>query len=305
LLPTLVRHYGEPFADSSAIPSYYVSKLARKHVKVALTGDGGDESFGGYERYFGGVLADRLRQGWPLTLKAFDKLARCLIPKTLSKRSRLAKLARFLASASLPICQGYLRWIGYFAPSEKDWLYSPDFRANLKNHDGDAWLIGECTAVNKNGGPLETLMALDVRSYLPYDLLVKMDIASMACSLEARSPFLDHKVMEFAARLPSHLKLRGRISKYLPKRIANGLLPAENLKRRKMGFGVPVGAWLRNDLRPLLEDMLLAPTARTRDYFQRNSLRRMFDDHLRGVRDYGSQLWALLWLEMWHKEFMS
>jgi asparagine synthase (glutamine-hydrolysing) len=305
VLPLLIRHYGEPFADSSAIPSYYVAKLAREHVKVALNGDGGDESFGGYERYFGGVLADQLRRRLPLALKGLNGLARSVIPKTLSRKSRLSKVARFLAAASSETPQCYMSWIAYLSPLEKNRVYAPDFRNQLGGHDGEAWLVAECAVVERDGDVLETLMALDVRSYLPYDLLVKMDIASMACSLEARSPFLDHKVMEFAARLPSHLKLRGRILKYLPKKAAIGLLPAENLKRRKMGFGVPVGAWMRNDLRPLLEDVLLAPAAKTSAYFQRESLRKMVDDHVRGGRDLGSQLWALLWLEMWHREFMS
>jgi asparagine synthase (glutamine-hydrolysing) len=303
VLPTLVRHYGEPFADSSAVPSYYVAKLAREHVKVVLNGDGGDESFGGYERYFGGVLADRLRRCFPLTLRGLNGLACLLIPNTLSRRNRLNKVTRFFAAASLPTTQCYLRWIGFLSPSEKARLYSPDFEYKIRGHNAEAWLAAECATV-ANRDILETLMALDVRSYLPYDLLVKMDIASMACSLEARSPFLDHKVMEFAARLPSHFKIRGRTLKYLPKKAAVGLLPPENLKRRKMGFGVPVGTWMRNDLRPLLEDVLLASAAKTAAYFQRDSLRQIVDEHVRGDRDYGPQLWALLWLEMWHQEFM-
>ena len=125
----------------------------------------------------------------------------------------------------------------------------------------------------------------------------------MACSLEARSPFLDHKVMEFAARLPASFKLRGKTLKYLLKKASAGLLPEENLQRRKMGFGVPVGNWMRNELRPLLEDLLLAPTARTRNYFQVGPLRQLVDEHVQGKQDHSFPLWALLWLELWHREF--
>jgi asparagine synthase (glutamine-hydrolysing) len=146
---------------------------------------------------------------------------------------------------------------------------------------------------------------VDVQTYLPNDLLVKMDIATMANSLEARSPFLDHQVMEFCARLPTHYKLRGMTSKYLLKKVAKKFLPAENLRRRKMGFGVPVGYWMRNELRPLLHDTLLSTRALQRGYFQAESLRQMTHAHLDGRNDFSFQLWALLCLELWHREFVD
>ena len=148
-------------------------------------------------------------------------------------------------------------------------------------------------------------MAADVASYLPFDLLVKVDITAMANSLEARSPFLDHEVMEFAARLPLSLKLRGRESKYLPKKAFADLLPAENINRSKMGFGVPVGEWFRGPLRSMLTDTLLSEAAMGRGYFNRSALSEMVNGHLNRRADYGAQLWALLMLELWHKEFMS
>ena len=146
---------------------------------------------------------------------------------------------------------------------------------------------------------------MDVRSYLPYDLLVKVDIATMACSLEARSPLLDQEVMEFAARLPADYKIRGATLKHLLKKAAEPLLPAANLHRRKMGFGVPVGLWMRNELRPMLEDLLLAPRARTHGYLRPEPLRRMVREHVSRARDHAAQLWALLWLELWHREFLK
>jgi len=306
ILPTLVRHYGEPYADSSAIPSYYVSRLTRQHVTVALNGDGGDESFAGYPRYFGSGLAESYCR-IPRTLRSgvIEPLA-ALIPASLRSRNRLGQAKRFLQAASQPLDQRYLRWVTYFTPERKRQLYSPEYRQVLNGHDADAWLLHMIREANHSGfDRLDCLLATDVRSYLPEDLLVKIDIATMANSLEARSPLLDHKVMEFAARLPARLKLRGTTSKYLLKRVARKLLPRQNLSRRKMGFGVPVGDWLRGELRPLLEDLLLSPRTLARGYFQPNILRRYVHEHAERCQDHTHRLWALLWLELWHREFVD
>jgi asparagine synthase (glutamine-hydrolysing) len=304
VLPTLVRHYGEPFADSSAVPSYYVSRLTRHHVKVALNGDGGDECFAGYERYLGSAVAERYRSVPALLRRGIDCLASALIPDSLPRRSRLRQTKRFLQAAALPTAPRYLRWVTYFTPEQKKELYAPEFAARLGGRDAGRWLLDEFDAARAGGGePLDHLLAVDVASYLPYDLLVKMDIATMANSLEARSPFLDHKVLEFAARLPAHFKVRRATLKYVLKKAAERLLPAECLYRRKMGFGVPVGEWMRGELRPLLEDTLLAPGARTAGYFRPAALRRLLRQHAEGRQDYAFHLWALLWLELWHREF--
>jgi asparagine synthase (glutamine-hydrolysing) len=304
VLPTLIRHYGEPYADSSAIPSYYVANLTRKHVKVALNGDGGDESFGGYERYLGSGLAERFQRLPPLLLKSIRGLTSLVIPNWLPRRNRLRQAKRLLQATSLPASERYLRWMTYLTPEQKDCLYTAHFRSQLADHDAGSWFRQEYAAVRGHcGDGIDRLVGLDVRSYLPYDLLVKMDIASMACSLEARSPFLDHKVMEFAARLPCDYKVRGVTLKYLLKKVAAGLLPPQNLRRRKMGFGVPVGTWMRNDLRPFLEDILLSPGARTHYLFHLSHLQRMVQEHVQGKQDYSFQLWALLCLELWFREF--
>jgi asparagine synthase (glutamine-hydrolysing) len=306
VLPTLVRHYGEPYADSSAIPSYYVAKLTREHVKVALNGDGGDECFAGYERYAGGLAADRYGR-IPAAVRRFaiEPLSR-LIPAGGPRRSRLRQAKRFLQVASQPAPQRYLRWIGYVPTIEKTALYSADFRAQLASHQAESWLLEVWEQLTAAGlDPLDRMLALDVESYLPYDLLVKMDIATMANSLEARSPFLDHEVMEFCARLPASYKLRGMRLKHLLKKAGSGLLPPETLARRKMGFGVPVANWMRGELRSWTEDLLLSPRALKRGYFQPEALRQLVDRHLEGWEDRSFQLWALLWLELWHQEFMD
>ena len=306
VLPTLVRHYGEPYADSSAIPSYYVAKLTREHVKVALNGDGGDECFAGYERYVGGLAADRYGR-IPAVVRrlAIEPLSR-LIPTSAPRRSRLRQARRFLEVAGQPAPQRYLRWIGYVPTTEKAALYSPDFQEQLAGHRAESWLWEMWERLTAAGlGPLDRMLALDVESYLPYDLLVKMDIATMANSLEARSPFLDHHVMEFCARLPVSYKLRGMRLKHLLKKAGAELLPPETLTRRKMGFGVPVGDWMRGELRSWMEDLLLSPRALKRGYFQPEALRQVVDRHLEGREDRAFELWALLWLELWHQEFMD
>jgi len=306
VLPTLVRHYGEPYADSSAIPSYYVAKLTREHVTVALNGDGGDECFAGYERYAGGLAADRYGR-IPAVVRrlAIEPLSR-LIPTSAPRRSRLRQARRFLEVAGQPAPQRYLRWIGYVPTTGKAGLYSPDFQEQLAGHRAESWLLELWERLTATGlGPLDRMLALDVESYLPYDLLVKMDIATMANSLEARSPFLDHEVMEFCARLPERYKLSGMRLKHLLKKAGEGLLPPETLTRRKMGFGIPVGNWIRAELRSWMEDLLLSPRALKRGYFQPEALRQVVDRHLEGREDRSFELWALLWLELWHQEFMD
>ncbi len=306
VLPTLVRHYGEPHADSSAIPSYYVAKLTREHVKVVLNGDGGDECFAGYERYAGGLAADRYGRIPEVVRRlAIEPLGR-LIPTSAPRRSRLRQARSFLEVAGHPAPQRYLRWMIYLSAERRDALYSPEFREQVGGHQAESWLLGLWEEfAGARLGPLDTMLALDVESYLPYDLLVKMDIATMANSLEARSPFLDHEVMEFCAKLPANLKLRGMRLKYLLKRAGARLLPPETLARRKMGFGVPVGAWMRGELRSWVEDLLLSPRALKRGYFQPEALRQLVWGHLDGRQEQSFAVWALLWLELWHQEFMD
>lgn len=303
VLPTLVRHYGEPYADSSAIPSYYVAEMTRRHVTVALNGDGGDECFAGYERYLGTLAAERYRRLPWLVRRGVIEPAAALIPDSLPRRNRLRQAKRFLEGANLGPVERYARWVGYLTPARKRDLYSDRFRADLGGYAAEGWLAGLLAA--GPGDPLDRVLAADVESYLPYDLLVKMDIATMAHGLEARSPFLDHQVMEFAARLPAGLKVRGRTLKYLLRKFAGRLLPAGHLNRRKMGFGVPVGEWMRGDLRPLVEDAVLSERAARRGYFQPDAVRRLCREHLDGRRDHTHQVWALLWLELWHREFVD
>jgi asparagine synthase (glutamine-hydrolysing) len=300
ILPKLVRHYGEPYADSSAIPTFYVAQMTRRHVTVALNGDGGDESFAGYERYLANYLAERM-QAIPGMAMAARALSR-IIPDSINPKSRARQARRFLAVASQPMAERYPRWLKTFQDEAKTRIYSPEFSALLNGHGG-----GSLEALVDGSGPphpIDASMAIDIASYLPYDLLVKVDITSMANSLEARSPFLDHEVMEFAARLPVEIKFRGGRLKSLLKRAFADLLPPENVNRRKMGFGVPIGQWFRGPLRDPLRDTLLSPTALGRGYFHEPEVRRLVEDHLERRADHSFHLWNLFMLELWRREFI-
>src|SRR5215831_13542747 len=303
ILPKLVRHYGEPYADSSAIPTFYVAQMTRRHVTVALNGDGGDESFAGYDRYLANHLAERM-QSVPGMATAARALGR-VIPDSINPKSRVRQARRFLAVASRPMAERYPRWLKMFQDEAKPRLYSPEFIGQL-NGQGDGWLkslFGQSPPHDSQLDPVDAAMAVDVVSYLPYDLLVKVDITSMANSLEARSPFLDHEVMEFAARLPAGIKFRGGRLKHLLKLAFADLLPSENVNRRKMGFGVPVGQWFRGPLRELLQDALFSQPSLERGYFLEPEVRRLVDEHLESAADHSFQLWNLLMLELWHREF--
>jgi asparagine synthase (glutamine-hydrolysing) len=202
------------------------------------------------------------------------------------------------------MAERYGRWIGFFSDEAKRQLYTGDVRKLCANGAVNHWMESLFAGV-AHLNPVEAAMAVDVQSYLPYDLLVKVDITSMANSLEARSPFLDHEVMELAAQWPVHLKLRGREAKYLLKRAFADVLPPENVRRRKMGFGVPVGEWMRGPMRAMVEDALLSEQSLARGYFQPAVVRRLVTEHLERRADHTYQLWNLLVLELWHREFVD
>ncbi|MBA2524825.1 MAG: asparagine synthase (glutamine-hydrolyzing) [Pyrinomonadaceae bacterium] len=304
VLPSLVEHYGEPFADSSAIPTYYVARETRKHVTVALNGDGGDESFAGYERYTAMRLAEAYFRLPAVVRGSLVEPAVGLIPTSEGRRSRVRDAKRFLRAASLPKVDRYLRWVSVFDRDAKADLYSDSFRnetANVRAAD----LLDPWFAKANGAGIVDAALLADIMTYLPNDLLVKVDIATMAVSLEARSPFLDHHVIEFAASLPERLKLRGLTTKYLLKRVLKKLLPAENLQRRKMGFGVPIGHWFRGELQPFLRETVLSEKALKRGLFRPQAVKQLVERHTRSERDYSHQLWTLLMLELWFQRFID
>ena len=304
VLPILVEHYGEPYADSSAVPTYYVSRETRKHVTVALNGDGGDESFAGYDRYIAMMVTEQYRKVPAPIRESLIKQAVNLIPTSTSARNRVASAKRMLEAVSLPKANRYMHWVSTFNERAKIPLYSDSFRREAA--DANATAVIDAWFSRANGASIvDTALLTDLMTYLPNDLLVKVDIASMAVSLEARSPFLDHHVIEFAASLPAQMKLRRFTTKYVLKRVLKQLLPKENLHRRKMGFGVPIGHWFRGKMQPFLREVLLSEKALRRGLFRREAIEGLIEDHVGCKRDYAHQLWTLLMLELWFQRFID
>src|SRR5882762_8768828 len=304
VLPILVEHYGEPYADSSAVPTYYVARETRKHVTVALNGDGGDESFAGYERYAAMRLAEKYHR-IPAVLR--DRVLRQaieLMPSSETERGRIRDVKRFVQAASLPKVERYLRWVSVFDAEAKQDLFTESFARQTQGVSA-AGMLGPWFARANGSGIVDAALLTDLMTYLPNDLLVKVDIATMANSLEARSPFLDHHVIEFAASLPEKYKLHGLTTKYLLKKVLKQLLPAENLSRRKMGFGVPIGHWFRGELQPFLRETILSQSALKRGLFKPDAVKRLVELHTRSEQDYSHQLWTLLMLELWFRRFID
>jgi asparagine synthase (glutamine-hydrolysing) len=301
ILPALSWHYDEPFADSSAIPSFYVARMSREHVAVVLNGDGGDEAFGGYLRYVAMARARRIPV-LPFAGPALDRAGSALAARG-ARQSAVRKAGRMLALLGHPAPRRYARLMSSFSPGEKAALYSDALRERLAGTDSYT-LIDQAFADSRADSDVGRVMDVDVNTYLPGDLLVKMDIATMANSLEARSPFLDHRLMEWAAGLPPRLKVRGGTTKYLLKKAVAGWLPEELVTRPKMGFGVPLAAWLRDELLDLSWDVLTDHTARSRGLFRQEAVRDLLRRHREG-RDHADRIWALIQFELWHRRFVD
>ena len=303
IFPKLVWHYNEPFADSSAIPTYYLAQLTRQHVTVALNGDAGDENFAGYDRYVANVLAGRYERLPGILRRPLEALVRA-IPAQPRSRTLLSRGKRFFEGLAEPPERRYARWVSHFHPNLKAELCTEEFLRAAGGKDSVELLLDVYRASDAPDF-IDATLDVDVNTYLPEDLLVKVDIATMAHGLEGRSPMLDHPFMEFCASLPSHMKLRGTVKKYIFKRAVGALLPREIIKRPKMGFGVPLDHWFRHDLREMAQDLLLSPRAVGRGYFRKEVVQRLLDEHVRGVRDWHYQLWNLLMLELWHRTFID
>ncbi len=304
VLPILVEHYGEPYADSSAIATYYVSRETRNHVTVALNGDGGDESFAGYERYYAMRLAEKYHKIPRFLRQNFIQPAVDFAPVSETKRSRARDLKRFIKTASLPRVERYFRWVNSIDRQTKENLYTEEFKSLVAKNESSDFLDIWFSQVN-GLGIIDTTMFVDQMTYLPNDLLVKVDIASMAVSLEARSPFLDHELIEFAASLPEELKLQGVETKSLLKKVASRLVPRDVLYRKKMGFGVPFMHWFRNDLKDFLRETLLSEKSFKRQFFKPEALTTLVNQHIEGKRDNTLALQTLLMLELWFQKFID
>src|SRR4051812_39881634 len=296
ILEDLIGHFDEPFADSSAIPTWYVSEIARRHVTVVLSGDGGDELFGGYDRYLPHPRVARFDR-LPLPgLRAAASLAWPLLPHGARGKNFLRHVAQDPAGR-------YLDSIALFHADERAALYTPEVRARLTG--------GAERALARHFDRFAALphdsrmMRFDFETYLPEDVLTKVDRMSMAHSIETRVPLLDNEVIDFAAALPARFKIHDGRRKHVLKETLRALLPDSILNRRKQGFGVPLGTWFRGGLTDLFSDVLDAPRTRQRGYFEPAFVSRLLREHLSGHRDHTLRLWQLLVFELWHRHYLD
>ena len=297
ILDALISHFDEPFADSLAIPTWYVSEMARKHVTVVLSGDGGDELFGGYDRYVPHPRVVAFDRYSPRALRNVAAIAAARLPHGVRGKNFLRHVGRD--------DQGrYLDSIRFFSTDEKPSLLSRDVLRQLSATDPESRLASHFERYARLPWPSQ-MMRFDAETYLPEDVLTKVDRMSMAHSIESRVPLLDNEVIEFASSLPASMKIKGGRRKHVLKEVAATLLPAEILDRRKQGFGVPLGTWFRGNLRELFADTLLSPASLQRGYFQPLFVRQLVDEHLSGKRDHSLRLWQLVVFEKWHHQYVD
>ncbi len=304
ILPELIWHYNEPFADSSSIPSYYVAYQTRKFVTVALNGDGGDENFAGYLRYKANKLAQMIAS---IYIKCGGKFLFQFIknlPESSHQKDVFRRLKRFLRALDTTEARRNILWHCFFDNNMKKELYTDGINEQFKNIDSFAYMEDTFNKASADKF-LDKILYTDVKTYLPEDLLVKIDIATMANSLEARSPFLDHKFMEFTARIQPSIKLKGLTGKWILKQSVKDMLPKRILTREKMGFGMPIGKWLRNELKDYMCDILLDKNSLQRGYFNKKALTTLIEEHVLSRHDHGYRLWSLLNLELWHQMFID
>jgi asparagine synthase (glutamine-hydrolysing) len=303
ILPRLVWHFDEPFADSSAVPTWYVSQLTRQHVTVALTGDGGDELFAGYPRYLAVWLADGFdRLPLPVRRMLAGRYWQWM-PSGRRQKSRLRQFKRFAEMLALPPARRYLEWIAIFGEARRGALYSEDFLSQLPDADPLEFLAAAVARSNRRDA-VSAFSLADLVTYLPCDLMTKVDIASMAHGLECRQPFLDCRVVELAARMPIDRKFRRGRGKLILREVFADLLPASIQRRRKMGFGVPLDHWFRHELHDFAREILFDRRTVERGYFRPESVAHLWDEHQQSRFNHGYRLWSLLILELWQREWL-
>jgi asparagine synthase (glutamine-hydrolysing) len=302
VLDKLAWHYDEPFADSSAVPTYYVSKIARRRVTVALGGDGGDENFAGYRRYVFDRMENRMRSFVPQPVRraVFGPLGRLYPGLAWAPRPLRAKAT--LQSLSRSPLEGYFNSISVFRPDEKPRLFTRDFLQQLGDYDSLDVLRQYYDAADTTD-PLSRIQYVDIKTYLPDDILTKVDRASMAVSLELRAPMLDHRFMELVASIPSNLKLHGRTGKYILKRAMEPLLPSDILYRPKQGFAIPIDQWFRGELKESAYDLVVANNQD--GILDGNYLSQIWKQHQAGTFDRSAYLWTVLMFRKWQQVFRA
>ncbi len=295
----LVWHFDEPFADPSALPTFMVSKMARQFVTVVLSGDGGDELFAGYTRY----VRDKKKSG-------FDKLPRVFRENLLKPLSEQmphgARGKNYLYNSSLDAVDRYIDDVSHFNSMRRKSLYSKDFLQNLNGDFGKGGEVFRRLTENvSSSNAVDRLLYLDSKTYLPGDILTKVDRMSMATSLEARVPLLDHKLIDFVTGIPSELKLKGLETKYIFRKAVRGLVPDAILDRPKQGFGVPINEWINAQLKNRIRETLGSKQSVERGYFDAKYIKTLLDEHAQNRRDHSYALWILFMFELWHQKYLD
>ena len=302
VLPLLARHYGEPFADPSAIPTYYLARQTAEHVKVALTGDGADEAFGGYPRHIAARACGQVDRVTPSLGKLIGLLG-SVLPKGKDRKSSLRRARLLLGAMHLSPAKRHAAWLAYASEEEKQFIYTPVCAEAVMQFDASDAFADAYASCSKLNDPAAAAMFADLAMYLPNDPLVKMDIATMANGLEARAPLLDHRVVQAAFRIPSRHKLYGGRGKFVLRYAFRDLLPDAIYKRGKMGFGVPIARWLREDLAPFAETTLTGSDTVLNRVFAASSVEQLLGQHKSGEADHAYTIWTLLCFELWAREF--
>ena len=300
LVPVLMRFLDEPLADASVIPTFIISRLARKHVTVALAGDGGDELFGGYDTYKAAKVAACYRKVPRFIRRGLVKPAVSLLPASRKRLSFEFKAKKFVSGAEYPPEISNFIWWGAYAPADKERLFHPDFRASLGADPYAPVAFHLLHGPGPEADTLDRLAYLDLKLYLQDDLLVKVDRMSMANSLEIRTPFLDYTLVEFAATIPSRFKLRGFTSKYILKKMLRGRVPDSVLDLKKIGFDIPLGPWLRDELWDFTTDVLSPAGLARHGLFQTAFVQKILAEHKAGTHNHRQLLWPLIIFQFWH-----
>ncbi len=304
LTERLVRHLDEPFGDFSIFPTYLVSALARRHVKVVLSGDGGDELFGGYESYVA-QRYDRFYRLLPAPLRQ-EILPSLLnrVPPQAAKKGLINKVKRFTEGAALPAALQHTRWMTFMTDQDKRALYQPDLHSAINGTTPTAMITNYFQRV-AHADPLAQQQYVDVKTYLAENILTKVDRMSMAASIEARVPLLDHRIVEFALNLPPHLKMQQGQTKVLLRKVMAERLPATILTKPKQGFSMPLKHWLCGPLRPMMADLLSAQSIHNRGCFQAEPIAQWVAEHLAGRANHSHRLWGLMVFELWQREVLD
>ena len=302
-LQALPRLLDEPLADASILPTYLLSKMTAEKLKVALSGDGGDELFAGYPTYQAHKLITYF-DSLPDSLKDAAKSLALYLPVSDANISFDFKVKQFLRGAGVSSEIRFFRWMGGLLDSEKKELLSDDLKAALRHHNSyrDIFRYLSESGLTKD---LERILYLSMKLYLQDDILVKVDRAAMANGLEVRCPLLDQEFVEFACKLPTKYKLKGLKTKYLLKKAARGILPDEIIHRRKKGFGIPIARWLRNELKDFMLNSLNETKIKRQGFFNYPYIKKLIDEHLEKKKDNRKSLWSLLVFQIWHETYLE